>query len=272
MTHKTFFSNRDAAFLKKIVEEAGALGLRFQRKGFSQSRKADSSIVTTADLAVQDMLLRKIGSRFKDVSFIHEEGFDAKSTPPLEGITVIIDPIDGTAVFSIGLPCWCVSVGIFADGRPELGLVYSPGCRMFFYGDGQSALCNNKLLQRPSPPIVPEAETNIFLGAETIRKYELAAPGKIRNLGSAALHACMVAAGSFTRTLAFLGEGMLWDWAGAIPILEGAGCTLTYISGRPPDIKEIAANGCRLPEAAAACSNPKLLPHMLFNLKGKQAE
>lgn len=260
MTEKTPLTTKDIEFVKNTVVKAGKLADAYARRGFTESRKSDASIVTNADIAVQEMLAKAIGRRFKQANFICEETANAAEMP--SELAVIIDPIDGTAVFSMGLPCWCVSVGVFYDMQPVHGFVYAPRCDMFFWTDHTSSYLNKRRLA-PSG-LLPETETNYFLASETMRSYNLAAKGKIRNLGSTALHACLVAAGSLNRSLAFLGESMLWDWAGSLAILSKAGCSVHYINGEPLDIAAIAANGFKLPQAAVACSNPKVKAMELF--------
>ena len=71
-------------------------------------------------------------------------------------------------------------------------------------------------------------------------------PGKIRNLGSTALHACLTADSARNRTLAFIGKSNLWDWAGAVPIVQKAGCQVRYISGEEIDYRAVINNKFRL--------------------------
>jgi myo-inositol-1(or 4)-monophosphatase len=38
----------------------------------------------------------------------------------------VVDPIDGTANFARRLPLWCISIGLYADGAPVLGVIHNP--------------------------------------------------------------------------------------------------------------------------------------------------
>ena len=90
-----------------------------------------------------------------------------------------------------------------------------------------------------------DSETNIFCSSEASvagKKF----PGKIRNLGSTALHACLTADNSRNRLLAFIGKACLWDWAGAMPIISKAGGNINYLNGSPIDIKRIIKNSYAL--------------------------
>jgi len=48
-------------------------------------------------------------------------------TPGAEGAgTWVVDPIDGTQPFLLGLPTWCVSIAYVRDGRAEIGVLHNP--------------------------------------------------------------------------------------------------------------------------------------------------
>ena len=134
-------------------------------------------------------------------------------------MSAIIDPIDGTAMFSMHLPEWCVSVGIFRGYTPVYGFVYSPGFDMLFYNDDSNAYLNGRPL-KADRNISVDNETNIFSASEVSNRFIVDFPGKIRNLGSTALHACLAADNARNRTLAFIGKSNIWDWAGAVPGLK----------------------------------------------------
>lgn len=245
---------KDIPSLLEIIREAGSLAHRMQKEGLHARRKADSSIVTEADEAVQDFLLKKFGASFDGLSFIHEENFDRHSAVLAEDrTTVIIDPIDGTAMFSMQLPLWCVSVGVFHGYRPVYGFVYSPGADMLFYNDDTSAYCNGRRI-KSEPLCAGDSEANLFYASEVPRIFDLHFTGKVRNLGSTALHACLIADNGRNRSIGFIGSSFLWDWAGALPVLEKAGAHVRYLNGDQLDIKEIASKGYRLKEYALAYS------------------
>jgi len=243
-------SNSDIIFFLDLINSAGATALQMQRGELDIQRKEDFSIVTQADIWVQTYLSEKISERFKDFQFISEEQTNFNKVFSEDTISVIIDPIDGTAMFSMHLPIWCVSIGIFKGYTPLYGFVFSPGSDLLFYNDNLHSYLNGKKL-KPDPFIVIEKETNIFYSSE-IQDVKVNFPGKIRNLGSTALHACLTADNSRNRVLAFIGKSFLWDWAGAIPILLKAGVKINYLSGRNIDFKAIVENNYELEDYAVA--------------------
>jgi len=240
------FLKEDFDFFKSLLFEAGSCGLSFQKDGLRVSRKLDASIVTQADISIQEMLMMRISARYPGIRFVYEENFDVSThASGDDAMTAIIDPIDGTAMYSMYLPIWCVSVGIFEGFKPKYGFVYSPGFDMFFYNDDDSSYLNGRLL-RVDPVMTIDTETNIFYSSEIRFGFIKNFPGKVRNLGSTALHACLTADNTRNRVLAFVGKSYLWDWAGAIPIIRKAGGRLRYLNGDEPDIGEIIDGGYEL--------------------------
>lgn len=239
---KEVLSGNDITFIRDLTRQAGDLALSMQHEPFDIQRKRDRSIVTHIDRDIQDLILKELTERFSGMRFVHEEQFDLESHPIRKGeLTAVIDPIDGTAVFSMLLPLWSVSVGIFLGHTPLYGFVYAPGCDLFFHNDNTASYCNGNQLKADNTMTV-DSETSILCSSENIRQFDFNFPGKIRNLGSTALHACLTADNRRNRVLAFAGNSSLWDWAGALPILDHAGVSVTYMDGNKPDLREVVDN------------------------------
>ena len=244
----------DILYIKKIVHEAGTRAHARQMSDFGMKRKDDRTIVTEVDYQVQDYLLNMLRERFKDAACIHEENFDRSSVRMDDNtLNFIIDPIDGTAMYSMRLPIWCVSVGVFKGLSPLYGFVYSPASGLFFYNDDEQAYLNDEPVHSDLDLQV-DSETNIFYASEIHKSYRVSFPGKVRNLGSTALQAALIVDSGRNRTLAFVGRSYLWDWAGAIPIILKAGGQLKYVDGSELDIKKIVLNNYYLPDFLIAYS------------------
>lgn len=247
-------SSDDLGFLKSVILEAGGMARRIQQGDFHPERKEDSSLVTLADLEVQRYLVERISGRFPGIGFIHEEAFDKNSAElKTNSLTAVIDPIDGTAVYSMMLPTWSISLGIFRGTRPLYGFVYSPGCGMLFHNDDENAYLNDRILKVDRNMRV-DSETNVFIPGELFSSMHIRYRGKVRNFGSTALHACLVADNRRNRALAFYGQAYIWDWAGAYPVILKAGGQVRYLDGGEVDFAEVLRNGCQLTGYAAAYS------------------
>ncbi len=244
------FSKNDIDFFKTIIIEAGDLARHIQSGLISVRRKQDSTIVTQADITVQDLLIEKLSRRYGSFAIISEENIvGAVHEIADDTISIIIDPIDGTGMYSMYLPDWCVSIGIFRGHTPLYGFVYSPGYNMLFHNDDEGAYLNG-IRRRVNKNMVVDTESNIFFASEIHNKFFIDFPGKVRNLGSTALHACLTIDNERNRTLAFIGKSRIWDWAGAVSIIQKAGGNIKYITGDEINFQGVMENNYRLMDYA----------------------
>jgi myo-inositol-1(or 4)-monophosphatase len=247
-------TDEDISFIYTAVKEGGSIGQAIHQEGFAQKRKDDNSIVTEADFKVQEFLLSRLKERFPRAGYIHEENFHREANPMKEErLTFIIDPIDGTAVFSMGLPFWAVSVGVFRGFTPLYGFVYSPGSSLFYHNDDNNAFLNMKPLQIDSA-VATDSQTSILIATETKDHFTYNFNGKVRNFGSTSLQSAMIADNGRNRCLAFLGKSSLWDWAGSIPIIQKAGGKVLYYPDREIDYLTVAENQFFFPDFLYAAS------------------
>lgn len=247
---KELLTKNDIDFFKTLVVEAGILARDIQGGIVSIRRKEDTTIVTQADIAVQDLIIKKITRRFDSLVIISEENqSEAVHDIVDDTLLIIIDPIDGTGMYSMYLPEWCVSIGIFKGNVPMYGFVYSPGYNMLFHNDDSGAYLNDNL-RRVEKSMSMDTETNIFFASEVHNEFIINFPGKVRNLGSTALHACLTIDNGRNRTFAFIGKSRLWDWAGALPIINKAGGNVKYISGEDIQLQAIMENNYGLTDYA----------------------
>jgi myo-inositol-1(or 4)-monophosphatase len=227
-----FASEPRAAAAVTMAREGGRIALdRFQRARVAW--KADESMVTDADHAIQRWLQGAITATFPEDDVLGEEEVGGVTRNPGARHTWILDPIDGTNNFGRGVPGFAISVGIFMDGRPLGGVVYDPlGDQLFAGCRGRGSWLNGRRLR-----VEPRR-----LGAGSLFSIRSPYPGQVpafvqqwlvryrlRRFGSTALQLCYVAAGA----LAFLHDhrASLWDVAGALPILLEAGAIATGPEG-----------------------------------------
>jgi myo-inositol-1(or 4)-monophosphatase len=216
----------------RLARAGGAMAReRFQHAQVAW--KADESMVTDADLAIQARLADELASAFPDDGVLGEEG-----VPPgpcrLDAAHVwVLDPVDGTNNFGRGIPGFSVSVGVLREGEPYAGAVYDPiADQLFTACDGHGAWLGSRRLRVEPMPLgrrslvsirTPYDEVPAFV-ADWLTRYRL------RRFGSTALQLCYVALGA----LAFVHDDRtsLWDIAGAAPVLLEAGAALTAPDGR----------------------------------------
>jgi fructose-1,6-bisphosphatase/inositol monophosphatase family enzyme len=216
------------------VETAGKIGTEAQQEiRFSdRSYKGDGSVVTETDKQIDEYLFEQIAALYPQANVLTEE--TVRAFDPQKPYTLAVDPIDGTDVFSQGMAGWCVSVGLF-DGAltPIAGIVYAPKLDLLLFADvGKRATLNGSEL---SPPDLLEPlsdRSNVMVMSQLHRRIDLSKlPGKIRNIGSAALHLCFPLLYSGVVGAIEGPGGHIWDIAGAHAVLRSHGFDLELLGG-----------------------------------------
>jgi histidinol-phosphatase len=88
--------------------------------GFDVSKKADDSLVTTADVETERAFRKCVQERFPDMGVLGEELGDSGQSTDFRWI---IDPIDGTAEFARHLPVYGCIIGLHYKEQPLLGVI-----------------------------------------------------------------------------------------------------------------------------------------------------
>ena len=96
---------RDAALLTDTVREAGALALSLFRTELKNWTKGASSPVSEADIAVNDLVEKRLRSATPDYGWLSEESADDE-TRLGKPLVWIVDPIDGTRAYLAGREDW----------------------------------------------------------------------------------------------------------------------------------------------------------------------
>ncbi len=253
-------------FARTLSIAAGRMALEFFRTPIRRSLKEDSSPVTEADTAVQKFIFDEIRAAFPDHGLLGEELQSEQSDNGSEFVW-IVDPIDGTAIFTHGLPGWGVSLACFRNGRPEIGCFYLPVTDELYSAAVSSAACwtlNASDPQKAERREISvknnneERDLHILFPSEFHRIFASRLPGKQRSLGSTAHHFCLVARGVANAALV---QPYLWDIAAAALILECAGgCVLEWENGN--DFHTSSATGFKRAPIVAALNHSDTL-HIL---------
>jgi myo-inositol-1(or 4)-monophosphatase len=241
-----------------VVDIAGReLPPRFNcRQG---ERKSDGSLVTEADLVVQQALADALHRHWPDIGLLGEEMSAPAQQAALQNYTGgvwCIDPLDGTSNFAVGVPYYAVSVALVRDGRPLMGVVYDPSRNECFTAlAGQGAWLNDQPLGVASPAATLRESLALIdfkrLSPTLAARLAAEPPYKSqRSFGAVALDWCWLAAGR--GHLYLHGRQKLWDYAaGYLVLLETGGMALT-LSG------EDVFNAELEPRSAAAALDPAL--------------
>ena len=234
---------RSAAYgpeMELAIELAQAAG-RIQMERYEHlddiRAKGPRDVVTEVDHLCEGLVMRAVQERYPSDTFYAEEIGRVAATSALEsGRVWIVDPLDGTINYANGIPFFCISIALVADGRPVIGVVYDPTRDEMFTGasDGPS-LRNGVEIRVGDKELLTDAVATLAIGGRgTIRKRHAAikAIRAHRSMGSAALTLSYVACGRFD----IYGQGAglsAWDVAAAGLIAERAGATVTSLEGGP---------------------------------------
>ena len=202
------------------------------------TKDAPANIVTTMDVAVQELLCSELKKLLPCAGFLCEE---ANLQDTKKELCWVIDPIDGTTNYARGIADSAVSVALVRGEDCLVGVVYDIfGGRVFSACKGGGARLDGK------PIRVSERrfENALFCTAMSLYRKDLAAACRdiiydvymeandIRRFGSCALELCYLAAGHCE--LYFEMRVYPWDYAAAYLILSEAGGVLTGFDGTSP--------------------------------------
>ncbi|MGM0594994.1 MAG: inositol monophosphatase family protein [Pseudomonadota bacterium] len=230
---------------------------RFRR--VESELKADGSVVTEADWAMQQRVLEALRQNWPQIPLLGEEMAADEQQALLESSRDglwLLDPLDGTSNYAVGIPFFCVSLALIRHGRVELGVIYDPLRDECFAAEaGRGATLNGRLLRAPLS--LPPLERSMGL----VDFKRLARPlatslaerppyASQRSFGSGALDWCMIATG---RCQVYLHGGQrLWDYAAGQLILAEAGGVAATLEGEP------VYQGSLAPRSVVAASSRQL--------------
>ncbi len=243
----------DLEVLVPLVRQAAAEELlsRFRRVG--SRHKADGSLITEADLAMQQRLIEELQSRWPNRQLLGEEMTAAEQQARLrsggEGVWCL-DPLDGTRNFASGFPVFAVSLALIVEGEVVLGLVLDPvGDECFTAVKGEGAWLDGEPLDLADA----DGELAGTLAIADLKRLpdpiacRLATEPPFasqRSIGSVALDWCWLAAGR--AQLYVHGRQNLWDYAAGRLVFSEAGGhhgTLEAETAGPVDLVPRSAVG-----------------------------
>jgi len=212
--------------LTKLVEYAGVLAQRL-RPNIQMNFKEDGSIVTNADIEVENWLKPQLMKLVPETEVWGEEG--GYHEPGLNGIW-LVDPIDGTSNYAHGLPLWGVSVALYQNEKIVLSEVVLPDLSESYSATlGGGAFLNRKPLPFiPAGSIKPHelvSYSDNFLGYAS----NINLPGKMRSMGAFVIDGTFVACGRFR---GLINKGVrIYDIAACIGIARELDADVRYTNG-----------------------------------------
>jgi len=139
----------DLVAIQEIIRSASANNLAIYYERSTADYKPDGSIVTEADLAMQQALTTALAERYPSVAMLGEEVSEESQLEVINNSKDYwcLDPLDGTTNFHAAVPLFTVSLGLISDGEIILGIVYDPNRDEFFgaiKGQGLSGILDQR--------------------------------------------------------------------------------------------------------------------------------
>ena len=255
-------------FALSLAKSSGELVLPFYRRPIHIEDKnlalgvAEFDPVTAADKAVEELIRREVEHRYPGHGILGEEYGSTRPEAPYQWI---IDPIDGTRAFMMGLPTWGTLIGLTHHSRPVLGVMGQGFTNEVFWSTRDGARTSGPLGEQPlrvrpcaglATAILGCTSPNLFKTAHERARFEAVVPRtKMMRFGGDCYLYAMLAAGQADLVI----EAGLksFDVAAMIPIIERAGGIITTWAGGPALAggQIIAAGDKRVYEEAMALLN-----------------
>jgi len=220
--------------MRRLALEAGDKIMEiYESDDFEVRSKSDSSPVTVADEAADDLISAGLRVEFPAVSLVTEE--QAESHALKADKFLIVDPLDGTKEFINRRGDFTVNIALVEDGQPTRGVVFAPARNRMFYtlADGQSveeigpfrkdtigqvkqitvSAPDNRSLRVVASKSHRDAATDDYISNYAVQD--------MKSAGSS-LKFCLVATGE-ADIYPRLGRTMEWDTAAGQAVLAGAG-------------------------------------------------
>ncbi len=249
-----------APFMHELADAAGVVALKYFRKVIPVDDKHDKSPVTQADREIEQTLRTMINQQFPTHGIFGEEfgneNIDAE-------FVWCLDPIDGTKSFITGRPMFGTIIGLLHNGKPMAGIIDQAFTRERWFGiTDVMATHNGTPIQVAKPRTLSAARLytgsiNMFEGVNFEGYLRLCRAAKLTQYscdvyayGLLAMGWCDVMVEQCLK---------LYDVAGTVPIITGAGGFIGDWQGKPIDIhfkgEAVAASTKQLAMESIAAMN-----------------
>jgi myo-inositol-1(or 4)-monophosphatase len=214
-----------------VADEAAQLARTVRAEAVRDvaTKSTVTDVVTAGDTAAEELIKARLAELRPGDAVYGEETGGALG----DGVTWLVDPIDGTVNYLYGHPSHCVSIAAQVGGRSVAGAVVEPvSGRRWSAARGHGAWLDGVRLSVSAPASLELTLLATGFAYDRDRRLAHAAVvaellGVVRDIrrgGSAALDLCAVAAGWVDAYV----ESWLspWDWAAGALIAEEAGAVV----------------------------------------------
>jgi len=220
----------------RLADESGNIIRQYFRTPLDVERKSDDSPVTIADREVEQAL-REIIEKERPEDGIFGEEFGVKESQ--NGLTWVLDPIDGTKSFIIGRPTFGTLIALCESDTPVLGIIDQPILKERWTGikNEQTTLNGDKIKTTPCSSLdkASIASTTPAMFSDTGPVYEKFETGCKISWGADCYAYGLLASGHCDMVI----EANLspYDFVALVPVVEGAGGKICDWDGHPLTLK-----------------------------------
>ncbi len=251
---------QDFALLRETALEAARLAMSFWRRPIGQERKADGTVVSEADKAIDKLAAARLKDARPDYGWLSEESPDTAARLCARRVW-IADPIDGTREFLRGGNDWTVALALVEDGAPVLAVAINPVRQEVFTAEaGKGAMLNGEPITVSGHKEL--AGARVATGSTSKDGYwRQPWPGAVPVMaGSLIYRLALIACGRADVSFA-LNPKWEWDIAAGALLVSEAGGTVTDATGAP-----LAFNSAEAKVKGFAAAPPELHGALLRHL------
>jgi myo-inositol-1(or 4)-monophosphatase len=190
-------------------------------------------VVTEIDHKAEKIILDEIMNVFPNHQIDSEE---SGNNGKLSEWLWMVDPLDGTNNYAIGLPIFSLSITLMHNSEPVLGVIYEPLVnRLFITNKGDGAFCNNRRLQVKKKDEIRKGTIGWIQGhkvqndvrAVRLRQHLDVNFKRMMRLWAPTLQWCMLAKGDIDGIVLFNSEG---DdlYSGILMVKEAGGIVIDF--------------------------------------------
>ena len=258
----------DLIKLQDIIRVVAETNLAIYYACSTADYKADGSIVTEADLAMQTGLTNELQQHYPQIQMLGEELTEQQQIEVMQSGQEFwcLDPVDGTTNFHATVPLFSVSLGLVSDGKIVMAVIYDPNRDEFFSAiKDQGMWINGTRVERPEQPVAlgrsiafvdfKRLSENLAVSLVQDSPYK-----SQRNIGTCALEWAWLAAGR--ANLLIHGREKLWDYAAGVLLTEEAGGRCETFDAEP------IFNQSLQPRSVIAASTPQLFELWASRIRG----
>jgi histidinol-phosphatase len=158
---------------RELADIADKISMSYFSRDPETSMKADGTLVTIADREIEELLRTRIKDAYPAHAILGEErGLEGDATGPMW----ILDPIDGTNNYSLGIPIFATLIALRVERVTRVGVVSAPAlAERYEATEGGGARMNGRSIQVSA--VASLGEAGVCIGSyRRLRRYGYGGP------------------------------------------------------------------------------------------------